>query len=374
MLSLKRVGTSRVLLLSVVLLMVAMVITGCEMFMLTTALHDKRVIERQNVNLRERLKQAQLDKTAISSAAVVDGVPAALIDNEFAGNVGNFERLSLLGPDPKVAHVPTYTTATGTYPKSLMAVPVGEKGLQSGLVNALVGAFPRSHFTIVMFHFDHVDTSVYDWHEEVVHITAYGQMKWWFVKRFLPPALVAEYEFLFIWDDDLGVDGEGADGERGDAFDPLAYMELCRKHKLMLSTPAYDRNLTTKDSVWGLMRRKTNYESRPLRMTNFVEVSSPVIHTQAWPCVWSTLQNDLSSGWGYDLTWYQLCSESFAGHAGIVDLYPIAHRSGNSASGKSSFAERALAEEKAYVSRFPHSRVRPKSLASIHKKPHKKPI
>jgi hypothetical protein len=30
-------------------------------------------------------------------------------------------------------------------------------------------------------------------------------MKWWFVKRFLTPAVVTDYEFLVIWDDDLSV-------------------------------------------------------------------------------------------------------------------------------------------------------------------------
>ena len=33
----------------------------------------------------------------------------------------------------------------------------------------------------------------------------YGQMKWWFVKRFLTPAVVTDYEYLFLWDDDLSV-------------------------------------------------------------------------------------------------------------------------------------------------------------------------
>lgn len=28
----------------------------------------------------------------------------------------------------------------------------------------------------------------------------------WFAKRFLHPDVVAEYEYIFIWDEDLGVD------------------------------------------------------------------------------------------------------------------------------------------------------------------------
>jgi len=38
----------------------------------------------------------------------------------------------------------------------------------------------------------------------------------WFAKRFLHPDVVAPYEYVFVWDEDLGVDN----------FDPMEYVHM----------------------------------------------------------------------------------------------------------------------------------------------------
>ncbi|MCD9640805.1 hypothetical protein HAX54_026454 [Datura stramonium] len=37
--------------------------------------------------------------------------------------------------------------------------------------------------------------------------------KWWYAKRFLHPDVVAAYDYIFIWDEDLGVEHFNAEKE-----------------------------------------------------------------------------------------------------------------------------------------------------------------
>lgn len=43
----------------------------------------------------------------------------------------------------------------------------------------------------------------------------------WFAKRFLHPDIVAEYSYIFLWDEDLGVDN----------FNPKRYAKPARQWK-----------------------------------------------------------------------------------------------------------------------------------------------
>lgn len=100
--------------------------------------------------------------------------------------------------------------------------------------------FLKNSFVVILFHYDGI---VDEWNEEwggrVLHVSAMNQTKWydywikyavtqlcfafplwigiymsdifahghrWFAKRFLHPDIVAEYEYIFLWDEDLGVE------------------------------------------------------------------------------------------------------------------------------------------------------------------------
>jgi hypothetical protein len=62
----------------------------------------------------------------------------------------------------------------------------------------------------------------------------------------------------------------------------------------------------------------------------YVEIMVPVFTRRAWRCVWEMIQNDLSHGWGLDLTW-QLCAADEKRNAtavdgmGVVDAQGITH-------------------------------------------------
>ena len=52
----------------------------------------------------------------------------------------------------------------------------------------------------------------------------------WYAKRFLHPSIVAPYEYIFIWDQDLG----------SETFDAEEYIKIVRKHGLEISQPGMD--------------------------------------------------------------------------------------------------------------------------------------
>ncbi|KAL2254275.1 UNVERIFIED_CONTAM: hypothetical protein Sindi_0222200, partial [Sesamum indicum] len=89
---------------------------------------------------------------------------------------------------------------------SLLAVAVGIK--QKQLANEIVKKFLGDDFIVMLFHYDGVVDEWHDfeWSDRVIHVSATNQTKWWFAKRFLHPDIVAEYEYVFLWDEDLGVE------------------------------------------------------------------------------------------------------------------------------------------------------------------------
>jgi len=60
----------------------------------------------------------------------------------------------------------------------------------------------------MLFHYDGRTTEwdEFEWSRRAIHVSAGKQTKWWFAKRFLHPDVVSSYEYIFIWDEDLGVE------------------------------------------------------------------------------------------------------------------------------------------------------------------------
>jgi hypothetical protein len=56
----------------------------------------------------------------------------------------------------------------------------------------------------------------------------------WFAKRFLHPDIVSAYSYIFLWDEDLGVDH----------FDARRYVSIIKEEKLEISQPALDPNFS----------------------------------------------------------------------------------------------------------------------------------
>ncbi|GJT05206.1 hypothetical protein Tco_0839668 [Tanacetum coccineum] len=64
------------------------------------------------------------------------------------------------------------------------------------------------NLTLILFHYDGrtSEWSEFEWSKRAIHITAHKQSKWWYAKRFLHPYIMAPYDYIFIWDEDLALD------------------------------------------------------------------------------------------------------------------------------------------------------------------------
>ncbi|MBA0738723.1 hypothetical protein Gogos_012050 [Gossypium gossypioides] len=149
----------------------------------------------------------------------------------------------------------------------------------------------------------------------------------WYAKRFLHPDIVAPYDYIFIWDEDLGVEH----------FNAEEYIKLVRKHGLEISQPGLEPN---KGLTWQMTKRRGDREvhketeEKPGWCNHphvppcaaFVEIMAPVFSRDAWRCVWHMIQNDLVHGWGLDFA-LRKCVEPAHEKIGVVDAQWIVHQS-----------------------------------------------
>ncbi|XP_031502813.1 uncharacterized protein LOC116265941 isoform X2 [Nymphaea colorata] len=212
-----------------------------------------------------------------------------------------------------------------TKPKYLVTFTVGYE--QKANIDACVKKFSEN-FTILLFHYDGrtSEWEEFEWSRRAIHVSARKQTKWWYAKRFLHPDIVAAYDYIFIWDEDLGVEH----------FNAERYIELVRKHGLEISQPGLEPN---KGLTWQMTKRRGDREvhkvteERPGWCSDphlppcaaFVEIMAPVFSRDAWRCVWHMIQNDLVHGWGLDFA-LRKCVHPAHEKIGVVDSQWIVHQ------------------------------------------------
>ncbi|XP_009405502.2 uncharacterized protein LOC103988639 isoform X1 [Musa acuminata AAA Group] len=212
-----------------------------------------------------------------------------------------------------------------TRPKYLVTFTVGFE--QRKNVDMAVKKFSED-FTILLFHYDGraSEWEELEWSKRAIHVSIRKQTKWWYAKRFLHPDVVAAYDYIFIWDDDIGVEH----------FDAEKYLHLVKKYGLEISQPGVDPN---KGLTWEMTKRRGDSEvhketvEKPGWCTDphlppcaaFVEIEAPVFSRNAWRCVWHMIQNDLVHGWGLDFA-FGRCVEPAHEKIGVVDAQWIVNR------------------------------------------------
>ncbi|XP_019175605.1 PREDICTED: uncharacterized protein LOC109170929 isoform X2 [Ipomoea nil] len=210
-------------------------------------------------------------------------------------------------------------------PKYLVTFTVGLE--QKNNIDAAVKKFSED-FQIMLFHYDGrtSEWDQFEWSRRAVHVSARKQTKWWYAKRFLHPDVVAAYDYIFIWDEDLGVEHFNAD----------KYIQLVRKHGLEISQPGLEPN---NGLTWQMTKRRGDREvhkdtdEKPGWCSDphlppcaaFVEIMAPVFSREAWRCVWHMIQNDLVHGWGLDFA-LRRCVEPAHEKIGVVDSQWIIHQ------------------------------------------------
>lgn len=212
-----------------------------------------------------------------------------------------------------------------TRPKYLVTFTVGFD--QSKNIDMAVKKFPEDS-TILLFHYDGraSEWEQFEWSNRAIHVSVKAQTKWWCAKRFLHPDVVAAYDYIFIWDEDLELEH----------FDAKKYIELVKKHGLEISQPALEPN---KGLIWKMTKRRGDSEIHKKTVEKsgwcsdphlppcaaFVEIMAPVFSKNAWRCVWHMIQNDLVHGWGLDFA-FRRCVEPAHEKIGVVDSQWIVHQ------------------------------------------------
>jgi hypothetical protein len=198
----------------------------------------------------------------------------------------------------------------------LLAIPVGEKS-KVNMVPVLQ-LFYKSGFDIMLFHYDQSDwrdiPNYSKWHAvRVLH-----QTKYWYAKRFLSPSVVENYDYLFLWDDDVGLP---------DDWLPLNFIKLLKDYHIHVAQPALLSGLREnfQREVVRFHNSTVNLGDSIGRFSNFVEVMFPVFSKAVWPCTWRLLPFDGISYWGTDNAWYPVCAAYGFCRFAIIDVMPVHH-------------------------------------------------
>lgn len=214
--------------------------------------------------------------------------------------------------------------------QSLLTMPVGIK--QKETVNKIVEKFPEENFTVMLFHYDGIvdEWNMFPWSRRAIHVAAANQTKWWFAKRFLHPDIVSSYKYIFVWDEDIGVEN----------FHGGRYLEIVEKEGLEISQPALDPQLsevhhqiTARMPRGPVHRRIYKFRGSGLCFENstdppctgWVEMMVPVFSKAAWRCAWYMIQNDLVHAWGMDMKLGYCAQGDRSQKVGIVDDQYIVH-------------------------------------------------
>ncbi|XP_020697601.1 uncharacterized protein LOC110110453 isoform X1 [Dendrobium catenatum] len=194
-------------------------------------------------------------------------------------------------------------------PKTLLAMAVGIK--QKKIVNKIVKKFLSIDSTVMLFHYDGFVNGWRDlkWIDRVLHISTANQTKWWFAKRFLHPDVVSEYDYIFLWGEDLRVD----------YFNPKRYLSIVESERLEISQPELDLSKSE-------MHHRNTVRTRNWNFNRWLEMRAPVFSKSAWRCSWHLIQNDLILALGVDFKLGNCAQGDITKNVGIVDKKYIVHR------------------------------------------------
>jgi hypothetical protein len=255
------------------------------------------------------VKAIPVEAVPVKTAPVKAVQPELFVD--FKQEEGNLEPISN-HVSPRVPPLPKMS--------GILAIPVG--GKSKAAILPVLNHFYHAGCKIILFHYDDSVWTDVPHYAEYVTVRALGQTKFWFAKRFLVPELLSNYEYLFLWDDDVGMDKM--------MWDPVQFMQTMRDYHIDVAQPALTQGIFYHAHVTKLQSNPPE-SKEPLvgRWTNFVEMMFPVYSVKAWTsCVWQTLPNDGVSYCGTDFIWYPTCAGVSRCRFAVLDGFPVAHNNG----------------------------------------------
>ncbi|KAK7850911.1 hypothetical protein CFP56_043461 [Quercus suber] len=196
-------------------------------------------------------------------------------------------------------------------PKYLVTFTVGID--QRNNIDAAVKKFSED-FMIMLFHYDgHTsEWDQFEWSKRAIHISVV-------CKKVLHPNVVSAFEYIFIWDEDLGV--EHFNGDK--------YIELVKKHGLEISQPGLEPN---NGLTWEMTKRRgdrevhMDTEEKPGWCNDpHLPPCAAFVEIMAQYFLKKLGDNDLVHGWGLDFA-LRRCVEPAHEKIGVVDSQWIVHQ------------------------------------------------
>ena len=208
----------------------------------------------------------------------------------------------------------------------------------------IYSAFPSNRFDhIIMLH-DDTNWSSHPGYRTFVWIRVANQVRFWYIKRFLPPHVLRAYDYVWIIDDDARL-----------TFSPLTYECVVKKLKLPFSSPTRLSGPAFHRITW----QDTKQRHRIGRWTDFLEIGPVVVgEGSIWACLWHYLLPVVGAGYGLDYVWCRIISEKCLPIAqrdkacGMLDVFGIHHDSkGLSGAGNRADEKRAHGMYKNFTGR-----------------------
>ncbi|CAL5404023.1 unnamed protein product [Camellia sinensis] len=229
---------------------------------------------------------------------------------------------------------------------NLFTVAVGIK--QKAMVDKLVRKFLSSDFVVMLFHYDGIVDKWKDlkWSDRMMMMMmmmASMAKSRWFAKRFLHPDIVAEYDYIFLWDEDLGVED----------FHPERYLEIVKNEGLEISQPALDSVKSEVHHQITARGRRSNVHSGGFTSLLMVQIdvmgkvqllhaleesgikgkSVPQVDRGYGSCVLKSClelcmvydPNDLIHAWGLDIQLGYCAQGDRTKNIGVVDAEYVVH-------------------------------------------------
>ena len=203
--------------------------------------------------------------------------------------------------------------------KSLVMTFWNEKSKSYWMAQNILSAFPSHSFDHLIFVYDNSTWHSHPGYDQFIWIHVHGQIRFWYVKRFLTPSMIRSYKYIWIIDDDSRLN-----------FVPLHYQCVVEHLQIPLSAPG---RLTGALSH-PITKVNERYKARVGRWTDFVETGPVFVATsRAWLCIYRYLSASTGSGWEIDAIWCHILADRCLPKSdrrrvcAILDAFGLEHQS-----------------------------------------------
>jgi hypothetical protein len=179
--------------------------------------------------------------------------------------------------------------------KSLMISFWSQKSSQRWLVLNLLSVFPEKYFDYIVMVHDNSTWSHHPAYGKIIWIHVQGQLRLWYIKRFISPHTLRAYRYVWVVDDDTRF-----------YFNPRVYECVADKYNISLSAPARGEGII----IHKITKLSPRYTSRVGRWTDHIEIGPIFIaKSSVWICLWKFLSEKVGLGYGLDGIWCRVLSE-----------------------------------------------------------------